>query len=192
MNWLYEVPWWLPTCIGLIGLVFIVTGNNRLEKRLMYGGAGLILLAVALMLTSWFMESDREIVIRQTRELLASVEKRDWSRLEKLLSPDMVVSINDLQIEGRPKVIDTVRLSADKYDVKNLRVVGAMSTTTLNDVITVTVQVSIDVREWPNLVTNWQMEWEKTAAGWEARDIRFLGGPAISASSAASHVPSTP
>ena len=40
MNYIYETPWWLPTGIALLGVILLVTGNNRVDKRLRLAGIG--------------------------------------------------------------------------------------------------------------------------------------------------------
>src|SRR2546426_2283439 len=102
MNYIYETPWWLPTGIALLGIILFVTGNNRLEKRLRLAGIVIVALAVILALVSFFLDSDREKVIKRSNALVESIDARDWSRLATYLHPNVTI----VTFTGREAVVN--------------------------------------------------------------------------------------
>ena len=56
---LFDVPWWLPTIFGLVGVALIVNGNRR--KKVNIRTAGLVFLGVGILwaLLSYVVETPR-------------------------------------------------------------------------------------------------------------------------------------
>jgi hypothetical protein len=159
LNWLYELPLWIPAAIVVVGLVLLWTGIQRLENRLRRIGLAALIIGVVLGLLSWFLESDREIVIRQTRELVSAIDKRDWATTEKLLHPDVTI----FDRGNRQQIMADIKQYARQYDLKNLRVTGMTATEPKP-------RVSVSLRVWaenPSGPSDWQLEWEKTGQGWQ-------------------------
>ncbi|HEV8607138.1 MAG TPA: hypothetical protein VGQ99_17490 [Tepidisphaeraceae bacterium] len=174
MNYIYETPWWLPTGIGLLGVILFVTGNNRLEKKLKLAGISVIILAVALALLSFFLDSEREKVIKRTRGLVESVEARDWNRMATYLHPNVTISV----FAGRDRVVSATRNAAEYSDLRQARVYSVDTTELPDQTMRATVRVNSTLREGTSL-SDWVLEWEKTDAGWVVRTITPEGGPGI-------------
>lgn len=172
--WLYELPLWIPLGLGIAGLILIWTGLTRLEKRLKLAGMIVLALGIVLGLLSWFLESDREIVERQTRTLIKAVERRDWETARSLLAPDMTV----LGFGPRDEVVAVARKYAEQYHIQNLRIIG-LKASEPGTAITVKLRILADVHKSPAGFTDWQLEWEKTDSRWELKsadsnDVRGL------------------
>jgi hypothetical protein len=175
MNYIYETPWWLPAGIALLGLILLVTGNNRLEKKLKIAGIIVISLGVLLAVASYFLDSEREKVMKKTQALVSSVEARDWNRMKTLLHPNVTVSV----FAGRDRVVEATRTAAEYADVKNVRITSLDATELPDEIIRATLGVHASMKDGASL-TNWDVEWEKTDEGWVARNIVPRGGPGIS------------
>jgi len=174
MNYIYETPWWLPTGIALLGIILFITGNNRLEKRLRIAGIIVIAFAVILALVSYFLDSDREKVVKRTHALVQSVEARDWNRMGDYLHPNVAVSA----FTGREQVVNGTRRAAEYSDLRQARIVSLDATVMPDHIIRVTMRVNGTTRDG-SLPTDWTLEWEETDGGWVVRNITPEGGPGI-------------
>ena len=174
MNYIYETPWWLPTGIALLGVILLVTGNNRVDKRLRLAGIIVIALAVVLAVVSFLLDSPREKVIKRSYGLVESVEKRDWNRMGTYLHSNVAV----VNLTGRELVISATKNAAEWSDLKQARILS-LDATVLPDRIRVTMRVSGTIRDG-SLPTDWTLEWEKVDGAWVVSNITPEGGPGIS------------
>jgi hypothetical protein len=85
MTLLTNAPLWLLVMLPLIGVVLLVTGVQRDQKRLRTGGFGLILAALLLAILRWTVPTDEKTVERKTRDLVAAVSSGDWNSVNQLL-----------------------------------------------------------------------------------------------------------
>ena len=175
MNYIYETPWWLPAGIALLGLILFVTGNNRLEKKLKWAGIAAIAFAIGLALLSFFLDSDREKVMKRTRGLVESVNTRDWNRMGIYLHPDVTVSM----WAGRDRVVNAAKSAAESSDLKDVRTASLDATVLPDDTIRAMLRVTATMKDGTSF-TDWTLEWEKTDAGWMVKNITPQGGPGIS------------
>ncbi len=174
MNFIYETPWWLPAGLAMLGLILFVTGNNRLEKKLKWAGIALMGLAVGLAALSFFLDSDREKVMKRTRGLVESVNARDWNRMTTYLHPKVEVSI----YSGRDGVVAAAKSAAEYGDLRDVRTTSVDATVLDEDTIRATLRVTATMRDGTSF-TDWTLEWEKTDEGWVAKNITPQGGPGI-------------
>jgi hypothetical protein len=167
---LFDTPWWLPALLLAAGVVLFITGNNRQVPRLRLAGVGVFLLAVALILTSYFVLTPRERALANTRRLVTAFEKRDWPTFQSLL-PDQVslalLNHPDSIYSNRAKLVAGAKAAQDRYNFKNLAVTGieAVQTDTL---ITVSLDVisEQEITMGRPLPSSWQFDWQETADGW--------------------------
>jgi hypothetical protein len=176
MNYIYETPWWLPTGVALLGLILFITGNNRLEKKLRLSGVIVMALAILLAVVSFVLDSEREKVIKRTRELVNFIEARDWNKLATYLHPNVTVAV----FSGRQNVVDATRSGTESADIKQIRITSLDATEQPDEIISTTLRVYATMANSNNL-TDWTIEWEKTDDVWLARNIIPIGGPGISA-----------
>jgi hypothetical protein len=177
MNFISETPWWFPTILIAAGIALFIAGNNRLDKQMKTVGLVLAMLAILVGALSWFFESDREIVGKRTKALVAAIAGQDWTTTENLLHPEASV----LSIRGRPLIMFALQQAVGRWNVKSARVVQ-IDVKQQGEGATSTIQVMSDSGATGTNITNWSLEWEKTSAGWQMTDVQPLGGPGISES----------
>jgi hypothetical protein len=173
MEFIYETPWWLPTGLMLVGAVVFWTGNSRMEKKVRTGGLAFLSAGLVLALVSYFLQSDREIVQRQTQQLVAAVEARDWPTMEKLMAPDVTI----LVWRGREDIITGARNYCEQFKLKKAWISG-MEASKPDPNIDVTIRVFADTAEVSSFPTDWHLEWEKMPEGWRLTEIRPAGAGA--------------
>jgi len=174
MDLISETPWWLPTSMALLGVILFVTGNNRLDKKLRTAGVCAVCLAFLLAVVSYLLESDREVCVRQTKELAAAVDKRDWNKMELLLSPD----VSFMTWHGNRELVEGTKWAASHFDLKSLRLSG-LEGNQVGHTISVGFQAGATFQDGPVSITNWKVQWEKTGNRWLLTNIDFLGGPGL-------------
>ena len=174
MQFIYEPPWIAVAVLVLAGIALFVYGNNRLDKKLKLLGAVVAFLGVALGVTGHFLQSERERVDATMRDLLDSIEKRDWPRMQSHLDKDITV----FALRGPAVVANSAKLAAEGMELKSLSLVDA-KTDVSDDIATVTLQVASDGK-WGQTITNWNLRFEKAPDGrWQLFEIDPLGGPGI-------------
>ena len=57
---LFDTPWWLPVLIVAIGVFVFVSGNQRQQSGTRNIGAGIIFLAVVIVLLTIFVDTPRK------------------------------------------------------------------------------------------------------------------------------------
>jgi hypothetical protein len=174
MNYIYETPWWLPAGIAILGLILFITGNNRVEKKLRLAGIIVIVLGIALAVTSYLLDSEREKVVKRTRALVKSVEKRDWNAMGTYLHPNVTIAV----LSGRDTVVGAARSAADYSDIREIRITGIDANQNPDETFRTSIRVYAALREGNN-ITDWDLEWEKDGDVWLARNIVPRGGPGI-------------
>ena len=114
---LFDTPYWLLGLLVLLGVGLFISGNSRQEARVRTAGLGAIALAVLLVLLSYFIDTDKEKVAKQTRELVTAVQKRDRATLDRLLHPRA-----SMLWMTKPDIIDKAVWAADQYHLDNIGV----------------------------------------------------------------------
>jgi hypothetical protein len=165
---LFATPWWLPTAIIVAGIVVFISGNKRQKIGMRNTGAGLLLLAVALMAVSYLVETDREKVTRQTRELVKAVETRDWPKMQSML--DARVSLATVMgpiYANRDLVVQGAKDSVEHYGLKSVMVKSVEAGEGSTD-ITVSMDVfSVQDATMGQLVpSSWQLDWSQNGKDW--------------------------
>lgn len=174
---LFATPWWLPATIVVAGMVVFISGNKRQLTGTRNAGLGLILLAVLLVGISYFVETDRERVSRQTRELIDAVEARDWSKMKSLLDPRVgMAAVNGPPIyNNREAVLQGAQGAAERYGLKSVTVTSLEAQ---QDAADITVSVSVfSVQEATMgrpLPSSWQFAWGQTGEQWALLRITCL------------------
>jgi 4-amino-4-deoxy-L-arabinose transferase-like glycosyltransferase len=90
---LFDTPWWLLALLAVAGAALFISGNARLEKRLKLAGLGLVAAAVLLLALSRLVDTDREKVEKQTRQLMAAVVQRDQQGVRRQLHPQASLGV---------------------------------------------------------------------------------------------------
>src|SRR5437762_12188710 len=98
---LFDAPWWLPTGLAAMGIFLFWTGNRRQEAKVRNAGFGLILAAIAVVLLSYFVDTDVEKAVKRSKTLVYSVEKHDWATLRATLDPNVSLAMKNRSEERR-------------------------------------------------------------------------------------------
>lgn len=170
-NLLFDTPWWLPVVLAVAGVAMFISGNARQKLAVRNGGIAVLLLTIGLMAMSYFVDTDREMAIQRSRELVAAVDKQDWTRLSSLLDPRS--SFN--KYGNREELTEGARRSAEQFGLKSASVltIDAKQTDSLITVDLVGMSVQSATMDRP-LNSVWQMDWQKSRDGWVLKEIRLL------------------
>jgi hypothetical protein len=172
---LFDVPWWLPTLLAIIGIALFINGNKSQAMKVRNAGLGLILLAIAWSLLSYFVDTDKEKVDRETRQLVQNVVDADWTKFQSKLTPSATVTTNGrTDVNGADMVVRLARTGAELVHLKSARVQN-MTIEQTGPLIAArcdlfTTQDAIASME----TSSWQFDWERTSDGWKIREIRLL------------------
>ena len=173
---LFATPWWLPTALFVAGLIVFLSGNKRQMTGARNTGAGLIVLAMLVILVSYFVETDKERVTRQSRELIHAVNDRDWNKMRSLLDPRVSLAVLSSTIYAdRDQLVKGAQMAVDQYGLKSVTITS-LDTQQTQTVITVNVDV-LTVQDFSMgrpIPSSWQFDWQETADGWLLTNITAL------------------
>ena len=157
MDLLFDPPWSVFAALGLVAVVLLYTGYGRADKRLLGGGLAAVVLAVAVYLIGQAFETDREKVLRETKELAAAVDKRDWPRFSSYLDPHVSFALYG----GREQLTKGAEKTVEQVGVKNITL-GDLTATPDPGGYTVDFMATADIdMAGKRAPTNWRFSWAK-------------------------------
>lgn len=175
---LLAVPWWLFATLILVGGAVFWSGNNRQQKGPKYVGIALILLALLLKTISFFVETDKEKVERQTKEMVKAVQTRDWTTFASMLDPDVCLDVSTGTVFTNSKMlVEGAKLDCEKYNLTN---VSARVTDVEQDPggITVDLDTSSDMTVMMGMSatvpSSWKLVWDRTGKDWRLHEVTCL------------------
>jgi hypothetical protein len=174
---IFDVPWWMPTFLALLGIVIFWNGNSRQKPNLRNAGTGLVLFAIAWFTVSYLVETDREKVQKWTEQLIVGVAKGEWDAFRSKLAPEVVFKVqegNHSYAEGRDKVAAFAKLGATAVKLDSAYVQSIHATQT-GTIITVTANIYSNhsaANYPPTMNSAFQFDWELLSQGWAIREIR--------------------
>jgi hypothetical protein len=167
---LFDTPYWLLGLFAVLGIGLWFSGNARQDKRFQYAAYASLLTALVLALLSYFVDTDREIVIRRTRQIVEAVSKKDTATALKLLHPR--ASLADM---NRQQIADRIGTAADQFGVKNVRITSLdVAPQPLGEEMTASLAATADMTLGPysgGVPSTWDLTWVKSNNGWLLRDI---------------------
>jgi hypothetical protein len=170
-DFLFDTPYWFLGALVVVAVGLWLSGNARQEKRLKYAAYAALLAAAALALMSRLVETDREIVTRQTRAIVQAVEKKDAAAAQKLLHPRATFADMNKQ-----QIADRIATAADQFGVRSVRITSLeVAPQALGGEITAALAATADLNANPysgaGVPSTWDLTWVKTDQGWLLRDI---------------------
>lgn len=172
---LFETPWWLPTVAIGVGIFVWLTGNRRLERKVMLTGLGIAVFGVAILMVSIAVDTDRERTVKRTKQLVASAAQRDWTRFESLLDPQTSI----YSLRGPQQITLAARAAAESINLSAARITG-MTVDQADTVITISMRVySEQFRGSPGM-SDWQLEYQNYGQGFVLYSIRVVSSGMVS------------
>lgn len=168
-RWLFETPWWLLIAIGVAAVALLLSGNNRQSRPRKFAGLGVLVGGAALWATSFFVETPREIAVRQTHQAIGAVVAKDRPTLDALLHSKAA-----LMGWGRDQILTGAIDYADRYAL-NAAHVTSIHGEPADSIVTVTV--SLISRHDPKsavmeaVPSTWELKWMDTSQGWKLKEI---------------------
>jgi hypothetical protein len=176
-DFVFDTPYWFLGLLAVAGVGLLVSGNSRQESRLRLAGLLVLLLGVILALVSHFVDTDKEIVAKRTREVVAAVEHKDRATLDRLLHPRA-----SMLWMTKPDILNKVSTAVDDYHLQNVRV-GSMEVDQPNPneiQANISVSAHVETGGWAgDPPSTWLLVWERADQGWLLRDIKAVKLPGI-------------
>jgi hypothetical protein len=168
LDYLFDVPWWLPTMLIGVGAAVLFTGGRRLEKNVIRWGTIILLVGVLVGLASYLVDTPVEKAVRRTQGLVSSAANRDWTTFQTLIDPQTSV----YSLKGPGEITAAAREMVERFDVTTARITGT-EITQRQTVIVVTVRVYSEQRG-QSALSDWRMEFQNLGQGWILYDVSAL------------------
>jgi hypothetical protein len=168
---LFDTPLWLLGLLVIVGAALWWSGNNRQDKTLKRVGLAVFLVGVLLGVVSYFVDTDKERAVRQTKQIVSAVERRDWDALGKLLDPRTHVMIYN----NRDDIVAGARVTADAIGLKSLHIIGS-------DVEQKDTLINVDIKVLSEqersfgrpITTSWRFVYQDFGGGWRLDTVEPL------------------
>jgi hypothetical protein len=173
---LFAVPWWLFGGLLLVGLVLLWSGNNAQQKGPLYAGIALIVLALLLKTISFFVVTDKELVTRQSDQLVKAVADRDWVTFNSLLEPDVSLGTEQGTLVANAGALGEVtKGDCERYNLTN---VSGHVTDVTQDAAGITVDLDasgeMNATMGYRIPTSWKLLWQRDGKNWRLHEIICL------------------
>jgi len=174
---LFDVPWWIPTLLGLIGVALLVSGNRRQQAHTRRAGAAVLLIAVTWAVVSYLVDTPKEKCEKLTRRFVQSVVDRDWKTFDSVMEPEVSFQFTggSWQISGRDDLDQSVRSAADRVGLKSATITSSEASQT-GDTVTIAIKVwtrqdfSLD----EPISSQWELDWRQTNGQWLLHEIKAV------------------
>jgi hypothetical protein len=177
-DYLFDTPMWLLITLGAAGLLFTWTGFLRGRRDKLLGVIGIVLLLVGatLFTLSRIVETDKEQVVRRSRELVDEVQSKDWAGLSEHLMPD-AEGLRDSAhaYSGRGEIIEAAKYYSGLAGGPDLQITKIEPRQTVGGTYTTEVSVYVKSAPGPLLVVT-DVTWEKQGKVWTAKRINVKKG----------------
>lgn len=173
---LFDTPYWILGALAVVGIALFVTGNNRTDMTLRNVGAGIVGVGLLMFLVSWFVDTPEEKCVKNSKQLVEAVEKRDWDTFNRLVAPRAKLSIMGAPgvatYRNREELLAGARDGVERFDLKTARV---FDSTVRNNVDYISVDVTVYSEQGQGitgtLTSAWQLDWQETDDGWVCVEI---------------------
>jgi hypothetical protein len=176
-DFFFDTPYWFLGLLVVVAIGLFVSGNARQESRLKVAALVTLLLAVTLVLISHFVDTDKEKVVKRTRQLIEAVEKKDKATVASLLHSRV-----SLAWMRKDDIVEKAATVADEFHLSNLRATSIdVEQPNRNEILTtVNVSAHVETSGWAgDPPSSWQLTWERTTGGWLISEIKPIRLPGI-------------
>ncbi|HEY2588259.1 MAG TPA: DUF4440 domain-containing protein [Tepidisphaeraceae bacterium] len=175
---LFNVPWYLPTLLAIIGLALFVRGNRRQKPPVRTAGVAVIGLAILWGVVSYLVDTPKEICERQTREYVRAVADQDWKTFDRLMEPGVkftAAANGNWEIAGRDTWAQDVKSGAQQIGLKSV-VISDLRVAESGDTITTTIRVysTQDLTMDRPVDSDWELDWRPAGDKWLLHELRAL------------------
>jgi hypothetical protein len=169
LDLLFDMPWYLPVSLIVIGVGLFVWGNNHVRRDVRWTGISIVAFAVLAFLAGYFFETPREIVARRTRELTAAVVAADPARINSYLD-----STAHAYRWGRQDIVDGAVRYAQTTGLKGARIIRLQTETDPYGIVChlgVWSQHQGGQSSLTDLTSHWKLIWRQRGDIWLVQEI---------------------
>jgi hypothetical protein len=174
---LFDVPWWIPTLLAVIGIALMFRGNAQQKSNVRTAGLAVFALAIGWFLLSYLVDTDKEKAQKGTKVLLQSAVDQNWTKFQSMLTPQASVTVQGQPtgVTGAENVKSMAQTGAEAIHLTGASMRSAEAEQD-GPFIQIKAQV-VSIEEFPQAPTmpsTWQFTWENTPAGWRVREIQLI------------------
>ena len=179
MSWdlRFDVPWWLPAALAVVGAVIWMSGNRRRDTALMRIGGVALVAAAAWAALSIFVQTDKERAEADTRALVKAVVEGDSQTLERILDPRARLTVfgAETPYHNRQQIIQAARDARERFGLSAAQITSMHSEQT-GPVVTVemTVMTTQEATLARPVPSTWQLQFQETSEGWSLWTVALV------------------
>jgi hypothetical protein len=174
---LFDTPWWLPVLIVAIGAFVFVSGNRNQQARTRNAGAGIIFLAVVIILLTIFVDTPKKIARRESAQLVQDAVSGNWTHFKTLLEADVTLRMlgSSPLYAGAGELTAGAQAGTERVHLKEAHI-RSLQVAESGSLVTTTMQIlsEQDDPAAPMIDSSWQFDFEKTGNDWRIHEIRAV------------------
>jgi len=174
---LFDVSSWVPVLVGIVGIVLLVSGNNRQQPGVRNAGIIVVLLGIGWLVLSFVIDTPRKTCQRLTVQAVQAVVDGDWKTFDGLLAPDADGRYvgRTWRVDGRAAVDQTAKMVAKNAGLHSASV-KRVRATQQSPAITVAFTAFSDTDLVPGhpIDSDWEFDFGQFGDQWQIREIRVL------------------
>lgn len=168
-DYFFDIAWWIPILVVVIGIALTVTGNNRQQSGLRNGGIAIMLLGAAWLVLSFVVETPAKLCQKQTREIVQAMADGDWTTFESLTDPKLTFNYvsRPWHATGKPEVEAGAKLTVQHAGLHSASA-GHLKSIRDGDKITVSFTAYTDTELTPGhpIDSDWEFDFRSSADRW--------------------------
>jgi hypothetical protein len=171
---LLHTPWYIALLIILAGGGLSRWGNRRQDKALLRVGLTILVVGFVLGAVGLLFPSDREKMEKRTGQIVAAVDKSDWTSLASLVDDRTAVGTIARQVAaGRNELVEQVKKAREKWSVQSVTSSGIQSVQN-DSLITVTLSVYAQTADSGPSLSSWQFDYQESGNDWMLEKITLI------------------
>ena len=183
MQFLANTPWWLIILILFAGAILLFFGNRNQNRPLRTTGLCLLSLGILLIAAVFLIDTPAERMERNTKQIVADVDSKDWTRLHAMLDPQTQLDFGSQapaglsNVSGADSITQLTQKEATQVGLRRVLITGTKIEQSDGLIV-----VAFNAASWQEasldqaVMSTWQFNWKLRNGQWylDAIELRNL------------------
>jgi hypothetical protein len=170
-DFLFDLPFWFPIAGLVLAVGVFIYGNNRSNARIRLAAAGILLLTLALLGVSYFVDTFEEKCIKRTHAIVAAVSAKDWDAVRTLMDAPTTVA----GLTGPDAIANTGKRLAEELGLQSSSILSTTTKPGGSSLIDVQILAKTEFSQPIPPMSRWSFQYEQMGDGIRLSNIMPIG-----------------